>query len=273
MKIFTFIASIILFNIVNCQDELLIKGYVLDSNNNPLEYCLIKLNNDYKGTYTDSTGYFVLKNIKSDSLSFYMLGYENLTCSIQSFKKNKKINLNFLHSTLDPVFITPKKEVLFSVENKKNQHNSITCYKGWAIGYYLNQHKGKYLKNSEFYFDKIENENTIVSIKVLKKTKDNLLSNSSILDETLIYKLPLKSKKIIIDFEKYHIKIPKDGLILSFEVLSGKCKMHLTDLKPDELTYLTTWGNNHNESLTYDYFQLRGVKRNLRISYSAIAYE
>ena len=64
-----------------------VSGYVVDNNDQPLPYSIVKKVNTDSYTICDQSGYFYLKNVnRNDSLEIMRYGYQSQTITKKDFK-------------------------------------------------------------------------------------------------------------------------------------------------------------------------------------------
>lgn len=212
-----------------CQE--IVKGKIVDKNENPISYANIGMLNKEMGTVSNINGFFELfldkKTITdNDSLKISCLGFYSKIILIKDFINNKSIVLDVKTEKLDEVVIissrekeytvgnsktSTKRSVNFSITNKKNQNL------GAEIGKKFNLKKGKnnYLKEFMFFISNNNFDDIIfrINIYTIKKNKPFQKINT----ENIIIEVS-NSKKgwITTDLSPYDI-ITTDDIIISVE--------------------------------------------------------
>lgn len=219
------------FGVLNSQ-EIIIKGTVNDSINNPIKYSSIGVLNKEIGTVTDQMGGFTLiinESMKQDTLRVSCLGYKSKDLLIQEiFKNNKLLNINLESSIveLEEVTLTSKKtktyesgklqtktkvRVIFSIPELANKNLGTEIGKKFKLG------NKKVSSLSEFKFFIKENDFEFVTFRInvysIKKNKPNKRINI----EYIIVKVDEKTSGWVnCDLDHYDIKV-KENIIITVE--------------------------------------------------------
>ena len=98
-KLFVLIIPLLVVNVAFCQFS--IKGKVYDENHQPMLSATVVLENTYAGTYSNSSGEFVFKNLKKGnySLKVSFLGYENQTKKID-LQKDETLEFQLIRNSI-----------------------------------------------------------------------------------------------------------------------------------------------------------------------------
>ncbi len=221
---------ILLHPVTNFCQESIIKGFILDSLDRPIEYVNIGIVNKPIGTVSNEKGEFSLninKTLLLDTLRISSIGYKTRDFIINEFlNQNTKIKLKSYTENLDEVLINAKKlksytrgkdkiktknEVFFAIPSLKELNLGSEIGRKFSVG----SKKPSLLEEFKFYikknnFEKVKFRINIYSIENNKPHKK--LNNSNIIIE-------IENKYTgwtTVDLGKYQIKT-KDDIIVTAE--------------------------------------------------------
>jgi len=93
MKVLKYVVCILLIS--SCSKEKLVKGYVVDADNNPIEGVKVLVNSSDIYTLTNEKGFFEIDpNGISDELLFDKQGFQLEFSTVYALEQNSKIILN-----------------------------------------------------------------------------------------------------------------------------------------------------------------------------------
>ncbi|MBL0308835.1 MAG: carboxypeptidase-like regulatory domain-containing protein [Bacteroidetes bacterium] len=154
MKCMFSMMALFSISLVFAQDNVLLKGYVLDKENSqPLSLAAVQIKNSQLGALTEDNGYFELplpKSSLTDSLRISFIGYEAKTISVSDYqaKDTLRIILETQVATKDEVVVTAMNArgvLLKAIDNlRKNIYTDSIIQRGLYRQYH--KENGKYVR-------------------------------------------------------------------------------------------------------------------------------
>ncbi len=223
-----------------------LKGVVLNKiSNEPVPFATIQVpeQGKLKGTYTNLKGEFEIKTI-GDSITISCIGYKTITLA----KNNvSKVLLETELLKLESVVIDSKREFYnVMLGNSTSKPIKASFFPGSEIASFIKNttsHANLKIKEIEFNTEKLNKNQSFFrihfyAVKNGKPSNEIGLSND-------IYMVS-DSKKQKIKVSEQNIRIPKEGLFVSIEVLGeGDSEVKKS---VDPMIYFTT---KHHESVTF----------------------
>lgn len=218
---------LILFTPLITFSQIYFNGVIVDSQNIPIQFASISINQTANGTHTNEKGIFYFDSIKpTDTLKISCIGYKNRAICVKDIKDQITLNSNSIN--IDEVII-----------NRKNKPFTIGYYKmGSFIPYtYFSNLKSKIAtfipyQSSPAVIEQILlpitniNDTTELKIFLYEASEDGSPGKE-------IYSKLLKSNEIKnkIDISDEHIQMPLEGVFIAAEWLSEQFIKDLDNTK------------------------------------------
>jgi len=214
------------------SQEIVIKGIVTDSINNPIEYSSIGVLNKSIGTVSNENGRFTLtinKTMEQDTLRISCIGYESKDILIKEVCNKSdllNIQLKSFINELEEVIVSSQKakiykigklktktknRVIFSMQNVKNKNLGTEIGKKFKLG----EKKVSTLREFKFYIK--ENDYDYVKFRInIYSIKDNR-PNKKINTKNILVEVGKNySDWVITDLTSYDINV-KENIIITVE--------------------------------------------------------
>ncbi len=198
---------------------------------NPLVYASIYVTERRHGSYSDIDGHFSLSVRKEDKLLVIShIGYTNDTISISTLPDSHDLNVKLDDNDVDipPITILSTKNIqkgrlgYFDDPVHKFQGTSYSVHHGYIVASYIKNdlYGDCTISKIKVRFYEVKYE-PVVRIRFYEPIhSDNIVQPG----REIIYNLPLysvKKKKFKVDVKSNNITIPKEGLFIAIELISG----------------------------------------------------
>ena len=206
---------IILFTPLITFSQISFKGVIVDSQNNPIQFASISINQTANGTYTNEKGIFHFDNIKpTDTLKISCIGYESRSILVNNLSDT--ILLQEISIEIGEVVIKSEytRELIGCLKNKDRGKDG--GLNGYISGIQINNISSSYLESIEFYIKKPKTLAPNLFFLHLYKLDSNNLQ-TPILSQRI--SIPTNEKGWVkIDLSKQFIKV-KDSIFIAFETV------------------------------------------------------
>ena len=221
MKIKIFLIVFFVGNTFLAMSQKEVKGRIVNRiDNKPVSYASVGLVKENSGTTADENGYFLIySKYPVDSILVSSVGFVNKIIAIANFKNENEIKLDENEKLLNAVIIKNK-----SKEKKIVLNHFSNC----GMNFY-DVAKGAYFQVAQ-YFDAPDSNMFISEINLCKEAGDCIFhiriygmdpltgKPSTDLTDSVI-EVKSSKRNIIIDMEKYGIRIPGKGFFIAVEWL------------------------------------------------------
>lgn len=199
------------------------KKYIIDKETREkIEYATILFYNNDKfinGNYSDENGSFIIPK-NTNKIIISCIGYNKIDIDdifqIDTFELEKSSIL------LDEIILTNTKHKIGNINNKKS--NNVGFAKGIEIGSFIKNNfdnEGK-IKSIQFKISKLK-ESIKYRIHFYSVEDNSIIPKYELTKNNTIYELEKGTKGLIdINIENENIIIPKNGIYITLECLSGK---------------------------------------------------
>jgi hypothetical protein len=230
----------------------------VDSQNNPIQFASISINQTTNGTYTNEKGIFHFNSIQpTDTLKISCIGYESRTICVKDIKDQIVLTNNSIN--IDEVIVNRK---------KKNKSFTIGYYRMGSISPFPNTH-GSSINIQVATFIPYNSAPAVIEKILLPITKANdttqlrvylyKVSNDGKPGEEIFSKtIVLKEIKNKIDIIDQQIRMPSSGIFVAVEWL-------FEPFKTEDLNNIEAINSRHafslkstkpmNSNLTYWYWK------------------
>jgi len=219
---------VILFSPLIVYSQISLKGTIVDSQKNLIQFASISINQTAKGTYTNEKGIFHFDSIQpTDKLKISCIGYESRAVCVKDIKDQITLNSNSIN--IDEVIVNRK---------RKNKSFTIGYYKmGSLIPYTLESSINSKLAS----FIPYESSPAVIEKILLPVTNINDTTQLKIyLYEVSplggpgkqIYSKLLTSSEITnkIDISNAEIRMPSSGIFIAIEWLFDSKSKNLNNI-------------------------------------------
>ncbi len=211
----------VLFLLISCSLSAQIKGVVKDSiTGKPIPYANIWVENENIGASTEENGEFVINTNPNKNLIFSALGFE----------KKKTLVSDFIIVKLKPTAIPLEEVVVYKPKNSKSIE--IGNFKKafylpepqvipWIVAKKVNFDEknpdARHINKITFY-TKNEVDGAVFRVRIFAINSQNMPSED-ILENDVIVEVKKGNQKTEVDFTKFNIEIPNEGVVVGFESL------------------------------------------------------
>jgi len=206
---------IILLSPLIVYSQISLKGTIVDSQKNLIQFASISINQTANGTYTNEKGIFHFDSIKpTDTLQISCIGFESRSIAVNSLSDT--IYLQEISIEIGEVVIKSEynRDIIGCLKNKDRGNDG--GLNGRITGIQINNIPSSYLESIEFYIKKSkELAPNLFFLHLYKLEADN--KQSPILSQRI--SIPTNQKGWIkIDLSKQFIKV-KDSIFIAYETV------------------------------------------------------
>jgi hypothetical protein len=206
---------IILLSPLIVYSQISLKGTIVDSQKNLIQFASISINQTANGTYTNEKGIFHFDSIQpTDTLQISCIGFESRSIAVNSLSDT--ILLQEISIEIGEVVIKSEytRELIGCLKNKDRGKDG--GLNGGIAGIQINNISSSYLESIEFYIKKSkELAPNLFFLHLYKLEADN--KQSPILSQRI--SIPTNEKGWVkIDLSKQFIKV-KDSIFIAYETV------------------------------------------------------
>lgn len=205
----------ILFSPLITFSQISLKGTIVDSQKNPIQFASISINQTANGTYTNEKGIFHFDSIQpTDTLKISCIGYESRSILVKILSDT--ILLQEISIEIGEVVIKSEytRELIGCLKNKDRGKDG--GLNGYISGILINNISSSYLESIEFYIKKPKTLAPNLFFLHLYKLDSNNLQ-TPILSQRI--SIPTNEKGWVkIDLSKQFIKIA-DSIFIAYETV------------------------------------------------------
>ncbi len=199
---------------------------IIDSTSKlPIPFATIKMEKDGKftnGMYTDENGDLSVPiDRQYDEIIISCIGFE--TKKVAYNQHEKSIELAKKTYSIDEVIINNKNNIQIGYSKEQKSSNSVGVAKGLEIAVFVeNKLDYEATINSVQFTIKKTKEKVAFRVHLYTLSDDNLKPNEDLLQDNRIYYIASNTHGLIsINLSEYNIVLPKKGVFVGIEGLSG----------------------------------------------------
>ena len=207
------------------HDEHLWRLTVVDSaSNKGIDHATVSI--EQKKYITDKNGFVAIKHSINDSIKITCIGYNSKIIGAKAnyaFPNTVKLITSVTLLNEVKVISTPKGVLIGEIKKSYNTHRTVNPEEA-HLQYIPNSNRIKGVISTVEYVlhDELKGIEKPFRVRLYTKNKNSIYPDQELTTDSIIVYNSEQKKRISLDVSRYNIRLPEEGIMVSFETLAKK---------------------------------------------------